>query len=42
MGLGRNGLRVANTPIRLFPPNLGGRTVGDQESTSLNPQSNHR
>lgn len=29
MGLGRYGARVAKTPIRWFPPNLGGRTVGD-------------
>lgn len=32
MGLGRKGDRVANTPIRRFPPSLGGRTVGDQSS----------
>ena len=30
MGLGRKGERVANTPIRAFPPSRGGRTVGDQ------------
>ena len=30
MALGRKGERVAKTPRRLFPPNLGGRTVGDQ------------
>ena len=29
MGLGRKGERVAKTPIRTFPPSLGGRTVGD-------------
>lgn len=29
-GLGRKGERVANTPILLFPPSRGGRTVGDQ------------
>ena len=32
MGLGRKGERVANTPIRVFPPRRGGRTVGDQPS----------
>jgi tRNA1(Val) A37 N6-methylase TrmN6 len=26
---GRKGERVAKTPIRVLPPNLGGRTVGD-------------
>ena len=30
MGLGRKGERVANTPMRWFPPSRGGRTVGDQ------------
>ena len=30
MALGRNGERVANTPIRVLPPSRGGRTVGDQ------------
>ena len=29
IGFGRNGERVANTPTRLFPPSLGGLTVGD-------------
>ena len=29
MGLGRNGLRVANTPMRSDPPKRGGLTVGD-------------
>ena len=29
MGLGRNGLRVANTPTRSAPPRRGGRTVFD-------------
>ena len=29
IGFGRNGERVANTPIRVLPPSLGGRTVGD-------------
>jgi len=42
IGFGRNGLRVANTPIRLLPPNLGGRTVGLHESTSEKPQSSHK
>ena len=32
MGLGRKGERVAKTPIRVLPPNRGGRTVGDQVS----------
>ena len=32
MGLGRKGERVANTPMRAFPPRRGGRTVGDQFS----------
>ena len=42
---GRNGERVANTPIRLFPPSLGGRTVGDQSplSSSLcDSEKSHR
>ena len=30
MALGRNGDRVAKTPIRRLPPSLGGRTVGVQ------------
>ena len=29
MGLGLKGERVAKTPMRLLPPSLGGRTVGD-------------
>ena len=29
VGLGRNGLRVANTPTRSAPPKRGGRTVFD-------------
>ena len=28
-GFGRNGDLVANTPTRVFPPSLGGRTVAD-------------
>ena len=32
MGFGRNGERVAKTPMRLLPPSLGGRTVGDHSS----------
>ena len=50
MGFGRNGLRVAKTPIRVFPPNLGGRTVGlhsfvlcaSSLCTLSNPQIIHR
>ena len=38
IGFGRKGERVANTPIRTFPPSLGGRTVGLQPSDSENPQ----
>ena len=30
--LGRKGERVANTPMRVLPPSLGGRTVGDQSA----------
>ncbi|MBO7354662.1 MAG: SAM-dependent methyltransferase [Lachnospiraceae bacterium] len=30
MGFGLNGERVANTPMRVFPPSLGGLTVGRQ------------
>ena len=30
MGWGRKGDRLAMTPIRVFPPRRGGRTVGDQ------------
>lgn len=39
MGLGRNGERVANTPMRLFPPSRGGFTMGDHPArcTSENP-----
>lgn len=32
MGLGRKGLRVANTPLRLVPPRRGGLTVGNHFS----------
>ena len=41
--LGRKGERVAKTPIRLFPPSLGGRTVGENllPSFSENPQIIH-
>ena len=49
IGFGRNGDLVANTPIRLLPPNRGGRTVGDQlcsellgAGCSLTPQSSHK
>ena len=44
IGFGRNGDLVANTPHRLFPPSLGGRTVGLQFSltTSENSQISHR
>ncbi len=35
MGLGRKGERVAKTPIRRFPPSLGGRTVGDHPPLSV-------
>ena len=34
IGFGRKGERVANTPMRLFPPNRGGRTVGLQSIPS--------
>ena len=42
-GLGLKGERVAKTPSRLFPPSLGGRTVGDQSSLtdSLNCHISH-
>ena len=41
---GRKGERVANTPMRVFPPRRGGRTVGDQSSRTLreNCQISHR
>ena len=44
MGLGRNGDRVANTPMRVLPPSLGGRTVGDHSARSQaeKPQISHR
>lgn len=44
MGLGRNGDLVANTPMRVLPPSLGGRTVGDHSARSQaeNPQISHR
>ena len=32
MGLGLKGDRVANTPTWVFPPSLGGSTVGDHSS----------
>ena len=43
-GFGRKGERVANTPIRVFPPSLGGLTVGDQSVRSAleNFQISHR
>ena len=39
-GLGRNGDRVAKTPIRVLPPSRGGRTVGDQLSRTA-PENCH-
>ena len=44
MGLGRKGERVAKTPMRVFPPSRGGRTVGDQlgRMASENCQISHR
>ena len=42
MGLGRNGERVANTPMRTLPPRRGGRTVGDQPSRSARENALHR
>ena len=43
MALGRNGERVAKTPILVFPPSRGGLTVGDQFrlTASENCQSSH-
>ena len=38
--MGRNGERVANTPIRVLPPRRGGRTVGDQVSRTA-PENCH-
>ena len=51
IGFGRLGERVAKTPIRVFPPSLGGRTVGfhfallsseRETKPSENPQINQR
>ena len=44
MGFGRNGERVAKTPMRVLPPSRGGRTVGEKPSRSLseNSQISHR
>ena len=44
IGLGRKGDRVANTPIAVLPPSLGGRTVGDQSPRALseNFHTSHR
>ena len=44
MAFGRKGERVAKTPTRLFPPSLGGRTVGDHVSRSVRSkdQISHR
>lgn len=39
MLLGRNGDRVAKTPMRLLPPRRGGRTVGDQVSLCASEKS---
>ena len=39
-GLGRNGDRVANTPMRVLPPRRGGRKVGDQLSRTA-PENCH-
>ena len=39
MGLGRKGERVAKTPMRVLPPSLGGRTVGDQASRAASENS---
>ena len=43
IGFGLYGERVANTPMRLFPPRRGGFTIGDQRSafTSLKPHMSH-
>ena len=41
MGFGRFGERVAKTPMRLFPPSRGGRTVGDQSPPSK-PENCHK
>ena len=38
IGFGRKGERVAKTPIRTFPPNRGGLTVGDQCLLGLCPK----
>ena len=35
IGFGRKLLRVAKTPSRVFPPSLGGRTVGFQVSRTF-------
>ena len=40
--LGLNGDLVAKTPLRTFPPSLGGLTVGDQLSFSEKPQMSQR
>ena len=44
IGFGLNGDLVAKTPRRMFPPSLGGRTVGQTFLFSLseNPQRSHR
>ncbi len=41
---GRNGERVAKTPMRVLPPSRGGRTVGDQSprTASENCQMSQR
>ena len=39
IGFGRNGERVANTPMRVFPPRRGGRTVGDQLARTASENS---
>ena len=39
MGFGRKGERLAKTPTRLFPPNLGGRTVAFQPSLCAKEKS---
>ena len=39
IGFGRNGERVANTPMRTLPPRRGGRTVGDQSARTFSENS---
>ena len=40
-GFGRNGDLVANTPMEVLPPSLGGRTVGCHDEVDRLAENSH-